>query len=260
MTGDSTGKRRPPVSAGWRWDETDAGLVLRAEALEPHAEHLFTTRNLQFRGHNPSADYEQLARVLTVAGDQVITVTQVHGRVVLVVRPGEWATEPRSADAIVSADPARAASVRIADCVPVLLADRRRRVVAAVHAGWRGTMAEVTRAAVSAIAELGVPASDLVAAIGPSIGPCCYQVDDPVRDAFLAARTDAGRWFRADADSRWKLDLWQANQDQLAEAGLDAAHVHVSRLCTFDHPSVFFSFRREGAGSGRMVAAIRAAR
>ena len=261
MSPDRRGEGVPAVAAGFRWDETDAGLVLRSEALDPYAHHVCTTRKLEFRDRRPSPDYDRLAGLLMVTPDHLITVTQVHGSIVFTASD-EPSREQPDADAIVLSDPQRAATVRVADCVPVLIADRHRRVVAAIHAGWRGTVAAVTRATVRAITELGVPAADLVAAIGPSIGPCCYQVDAAVRDPFLAARPDAARWFHPEAvspepEAHWKLDLWQVNADQLVESGLAAANVHVAGLCTFEHPSVCFSFRRDGPAGGRMVAAIR---
>jgi hypothetical protein len=147
--------------------------------------------------------------------------------------------------------------VCVADCVPVVIADRRRRVAAVVHAGWRGTCVGVVAEAVEIMAEGGVPASDLVAALGPAIGPCCYQVDGRVRTAFLAMTPDAAAWFADDEPGRWKLDLLSANADQLRDAGLAAEAIHVAGVCTADHLDLCYSHRREGETAGRMVAAAR---
>jgi YfiH family protein len=176
---------------------------------------------------------------------------------VAVARPGEPFRDP-GADAVISFDPAVPISVRAADCVPILVADTERRAVAAIHAGWRGTCANVAGATVERLADQGVPASDLIAALGPSIGPCCYQVGENTRAAFTAAAASSG-WFSDDGPGHWRLDLWRAATEQLEHAGVRAERIHVSRLCTFDRADVCFSFRREGAGTGRLVAAIRLA-
>ena len=254
----------PRVVSGFGWTAGPAGPWLRASALGGLAAHGFTTRALSFREPSAEADRARLAATLGVSARALVSVTQVHGRAVRTITPDGDAggrLDPdhsaASADAIVSTDPRRAIVVFVADCVPILLADRHHRVVAAIHAGWRGTCAGVTAATVETIEALGVPGADLVAAIGPSIGPCCYQVDERVRGAFLGMTPDAVGWFTDDGRDRWKLDLWQANRDQLEEAGLAPDAIAGCQICTADHPAVCFSYRREGAGAGRLAAAIR---
>jgi len=244
-----------PVSA-FRWHEGPAGRVLVAEPLEVWAAHLFTTRALTFR-ESAEADTRRLAEAMAVRPSEIVRVRQVHGRVVETLRAGDRWLEPPAADAVISTDPSRAIAIHVADCVPILLADRQHRLVAAIHAGWRGTVADVTGATLDAIADMGVPAHDLVAAIGPSIGPCCYQVDQPVRDAFLSVTPDAAAWLVDDGPGRWKLDLWSANATALLRAGVRADEIHVARICTADHLDDWFSYRREGPGTGRMAGAIR---
>ena len=246
----------PEVAEGFVWVETPTGRVLTSEAVGAHARHAFTTRDL---GASPSGtdSLGALAEFLDVERTGIVRVRQVHGCDVIDVGAGHELVPGQAADALVTTDPARAVAVAVADCVPVLISDRRRRAVAAVHAGWRGTAGRVVVSAIQALQRAGVPASDLVAAIGPSIGPCCYQVDARVRDAFLLGSPRASEWFTADGDLHWRLDLWHANASQLIEAGMSRDAVHVARLCTADHLDDCFSFRKECAAAGRLFGAIR---
>ena len=248
--------RATPVADGFAWRDGPAGRTLACDAVQAVAPHVFTTRVLSFRGEAEAGDFARLAETLEVAPHNLVHVRQVHGRAVLVVRPGEG-FETADADAIVSTDPARAILVRVADCVPILLADRQGRAVAAVHAGWRGTCAGIATSTIEALAGLGVSPETLVAAIGPSIGPCCYQVGDATRIAFLGMTPDAAAWFTEDGPGHWRLDLWRANADQLEDAGVPASAIHIAGLCTADRLDTLYSYRREGAGTGRCVAAIR---
>jgi YfiH family protein len=162
-----------------------------------------------------------------------------------------------------------AVAIRVADCVPLLVADRVRGVVAAVHAGWRGTAARAAVAALDALdREFGTRPADVVVAIGPSIGPCCYEVGSELVDAFAAAgheRHVIDRWFLAPAPPRGsreratlRLDVAGANRDQLILAGVPEEHIHSSGLCTAMHLDVLTSYRAEKEHAGRLAGVIRA--
>jgi YfiH family protein len=243
------------VDESFRIEPSDAGRILIARQLQAVAPHLFSTRELEFRSGTEEGDYARVARFLDVLPEAILRVRQVHGRVIATARPHERWSSGQHADAIVCTDPARAVSVRVADCVPVLIADQYGRAVAAIHAGWRGTAARVSEAVVDVLIELGIGPPSLVVAIGPSIGPCCYQVDSTVRKAFDTPEADA--WFSSDGPDHWRLDLARANTDQLVARGVPVQQIQLCGLCTRHDGEKWHSFRRDGAAAGRMVAAIR---
>jgi YfiH family protein len=265
MTPLSSYMSLPPLPDSFEWSTESWGLGLRCRALLPFAAHIFTTRQMAFTSPDDERDVSR-----AIGAESLALAKQLHGRTAIVVRGGTPvpATRPE-ADAFVSNSATVAVAVRVADCVPILLADRRNTVVAAVHAGWRGTAARVAMAAIEAMSrEFGSRASDLIAAIGPSIGPCCYEVGTELVDAFAAAgheRYLIDRWFPAPPPPRGshdrpklRLDVAGANRDQLVLAGVPEEQIHLSGLCTAEHLDVFTSYRAEKDKAGRMVAAIRA--
>lgn len=252
----------PPFVA----DVAACGRVLRATTLPVGARHLFSTRDVDVRAESPGVEaaWQAVASAIGVDPTRLLRAKQVHGRDVLTVRRGDGAAldGPQPvADIVVSDDPDVAVTVRVADCAPVLIADERTGAVAAVHAGWRGTALGAARAGVEALARaFGSRPGDLHAAVGPCIGPDAYEVGDDVRAAFAAEGHDSAslaRWFAPGPRGRLHLDVWRANVDQLADAGVPASQIACARACTLSHPAWFFSHRAEGAGAGRMVAAIR---
>jgi len=189
--------------------------------------------------------------------------------------------EPLAGDGLITAEPGILLTIRTADCLPVLLVDPRQQAVAAVHAGWRGALAGVIEKAVGDMRRaLGSDPGRLIAALGPSIRVCCYEVGAEVVDAFHGRFARAERFFqplRAGAATERvsipflspyppghapehspaaRLDLTAVARDQLARAGLKAAHVLVADYCTACRTDLFFSHRREGSGTGRQMAAV----
>jgi YfiH family protein len=273
---------QPQPNRGFKWTQAAWGPALRCVPLAPHAQHLFTTGNLQLRDN--AAEWDAVAEAMGVSRSHVLLIRQVHGAAAAVVRPStrfarsgpfdelragpldeltagsfEW-TMPE-ADIIVSDDPDSAIAVRVADCAPILMADTRTGAVGAAHAGWRGT---VQSAAVSAIhamqREFGTNAADLIAAIGPCLGACCGEVGPEVVEAFRNAghaTASLDRWFSDGPRGRPMLDLWQANVDQLAAAGVSRERIHVAGICTKTHAATMHSYRAAGAAAGRMLGVIR---
>jgi YfiH family protein len=191
----------------------------------------------------------------------LLSVKQVHGTEALVLdRPltesdqftGGW-------DALVTDQPGVTVAVRTADCVPVLVHDPWRRVVAAIHAGWRGAVAGIVPKTFTLMADrFGSARSDLRVSIGPSVGPCCYEVDAPVLDQLRIGLPD---WETVVHDYDYhrhkaRLDLKALIRLQAKGAGVSASFVSAVNLCTICHDELFYSYRREGRVNGTMVSGI----
>jgi purine-nucleoside/S-methyl-5'-thioadenosine phosphorylase / adenosine deaminase len=272
----------PKPNDGFAWVQAQTRPALVCRDLQPLAEHLFTTRSWALGSAGaaqPDEAWEEVAGAMRVDPRQLVRVRQVHGAEVVVLRRGEARDPDRvPADVIVSDDPSLALAIQTADCVPLLIADRRTGAVAAAHAGWRGLSARVPEVAVNALArDFGSRPSDLVAAVGPSIAACCYEVGADVREAFTRAgfaASELDRWFSSaprpstgnqsmpglphvPRANHWFFDGWAAARHQLDEAGVPAHQIHIAELCTASHPEILCSYRRDGKAAGRIAGVIR---
>jgi hypothetical protein len=166
------------------------------------------------------------------------TLRQIHSSTCVAAEGRAGALGP--GDALIENTPGAVVAVRTADCIPILLVDERLRAVAAVHAGWRGTVARIAAHALEALRErFGTSPADVHAAIGPGIGPCCYEVGPEVAAQF-------------GAQGRTRIDLPGANRRQLIEAGVTPGRIYASNLCTMCRGEDFHSFRRDGEAAGRL--------
>lgn len=250
----------PIPDPAFHWTVEPWGHALRCGPLDAIAQHAFTSKQL---GLPDPAAWAAAAASVGRPGSQARRVKQVHGNVVRILKRGETSVGDAAArpdgDALVSNEPGLVLAVLVADCVPIVMADRTGGAAAAIHAGWRGTCARIGPAAVAAMrCEFGTDPANLVAAIGPSIGPDDYEVGEPLVEAFRQAghqANDLSRWFLR-RDPRPHLDLWAANRDQLIDAGLKAERIFTCGLSTLAHTDVFDSFRSAGESAGRMAAVI----
>lgn len=184
-----------------------------------------------------------------------------HGNAVTVLRRGHPVPAGYDAtgqvvhsDALVSNLPGRHFTMTFADCVPLLFADVRRGVVAAAHAGWRGTALGIAAMTVRAMREMfDSRAEDIVAAIGPSIGPCCFEVGDDVPATFERQGWPA---VRVDAPGKPRLDLWATNRRQMLQSGVLPDHVEIAGICTSCSTQLFYSHRAESGNTGRFALCI----
>ena len=223
--------------------------------------HVTTTRH--FPGvtslSQPTAPFTAEARAtLAAAGldlGRVAYARQVHGAEVLrAPAGGGWAG---TADVLATTERGVPLAIFTADCLALMLWDSIARVLVVAHVGWRGTVRGATRAAVRAAIDAGARAEQLHAAIAPSIGPCCYEVDEPVLHGLGEAFGRGARaWLRPAREGHAMLDLWAANEAILAEAGLDPAQIENPRLCTACHPELLYSYRKRNNGRLVTVAAL----
>lgn len=228
--------------------------------------HGFTTRAVDFRpvrpprtaeeASHPPLPVEAVALAARFDGRRLFLLSQVHGRDVLDV--DRWLAGPPTraghpeGDALLARSAGSPVGVRVADCVPILLADTTTRTVAAVHAGWRGVALGVIDATRAAADEAGARFD--VAAIGPCIGPCCFEVGADVAEKIAAATTPDVVARRA-GDKAW-VDLRRAARHQLTAIGLRDDRVEDVPGCTYCDAERFFSHRRDGEASGRHLAFI----
>jgi polyphenol oxidase len=212
-----------------------------------------------------------------------IGMRQIHSDIVRVANSAaEPPVETAKADALITNESGLLLTVQVADCVPILLADKKRHAIAAVHAGWRGTLQRIVEKTLGRMQmEFGTRSRDVIAALGPGIGQCCFEVGPEVAAEYEAKFPDAREWFqgpfdslaRGDSDPNWlpwltmrppghqppaprvHLDLIAANRSILSAAGVPAGNIASSGFCTACRTDLFFSFRRERV-TGRMMAAI----
>jgi hypothetical protein len=227
-------------------------LIQCSPFVESGVPHGFTSRAGGFGARvNGERDRERLARALGLS--RLARMCQVHGHDVRRLAEGD----ARECDGLTTDEDSVGLVVESADCVPLLFWASRARVVAAVHAGWRGTLARIAERAVSRlVASYGASAEEIQVAIGPAIRVCCYEVGDEVLAAFADGKGDVSRISRPGPRGRRHLDLIEENRAQLAAHGVSAERIFDSSICTSCSNDRFYSFRREGKGVGRIFGAI----
>lgn len=215
----------------------------------------FTDRSYDFTLREPLADFtiennDYLKREISLRPQHWLQIRQVHGDQVVVARQENlpWPTRLPEADALVTACPNVALLVRTADCLPVFLFDPRSRVIALVHAGWRGTQKEILIKTLRVMKECGgTSAADVRVALGPAIRSCCYEVGVEFKTSFAKDLHErAGRLY---------FDLIGANTRQLQGQGVLGEHIQDTGVCTCCTPALF-SFRREGPSAGRHLSLL----
>jgi polyphenol oxidase len=237
--------------------------------FEPFAEEVLaftTTRSSlprvvipRFTGepaNNALNNRNQLAKLLKINTGQLVFPRQTHSCYVANL-PEIPDQELKETDAMVTNRPGICLCIQTADCVPLLLYDPKVKAAGAVHAGWRGTVDLIAGKAVENMMRIyGSHPRDIMVAIGPSIGPDKYEVGNEVAEAVYNSIPFAEKSLRKSRGSKYDLDLWEANRQVLLSKGILPEHIEVSGRCTFSENDHFFSARREGIGTGRIVTGI----
>lgn len=273
-------EKRPQAAvlenAGFYWRERDGVRALVCAPLEHDGfANAFSTRlggvspmpdnSLNLAGFNEDEAeniYENRRRFLKLfSGDWTIAgCWQTHSADVRIVsseadakpKPGVLG-ESEYCDALISDQPKILLAVKTADCVPVMFGDPITGAFAAVHAGWRGTSSSIVARAIEQLqVAYGAKPEDLRAAIGPAANICCYEVGPEVIDHFKEQFSEPGLLLVATRDGHARIDLRQANRDQLISAGVSPDRIQTAPFCTMDRTDLFFSYRREKTRYGRV--------
>jgi hypothetical protein len=226
-------------------------------------EHFFGTRHEPLLRTAPDGATVDRLSLRSGVPATVVSVKQIHGTDVLIVdRPVR--EEDRSTvgagpgwDALMTNQPNVLLTIRTADCLPVLMHDPIRGVVAAVHAGWRGAVAGIVPKTLARMAErFGSDLRTVRIGLGPSIGPCCYEIDEPVLERLRGSGGDWRKAVQERGDGKAILDLRMLVHGQAQASGVPADAIHPVRLCTFCHPDLFYSYRRQGVVDRTMISGI----
>lgn len=218
-------------------------------------------------GDKADAVVENRRRFLDVFGlelKDMVAAEQVHGTAIKRVELSErgrgaqdYSTAFQATDALITKEKGLVLTTYYADCVPIFLLDPRTPSIALIHAGWKGTVnGIVAKTIIEMVNQFGSPVEEMLAAIGPSIGPCCYEVDNKVAEpveAFFGSSSSS--LLKRSRPNHWLLDLWEANRLQLLTSGVKEENITLPGFCTFCEES-FFSYRRENGVTGRMAALL----
>lgn len=218
-------------------------------------------------GDDPASVWENRRRFLGALGldaKELVTPEQVHGSRIVRVSRTEAGRGSRSysdsvpeTDALITNEPGLPLMLCFADCTPVLFLDPENRAVGIAHGGWKGTVKKIAQKTVLAMTkEFGSKPENVLAAIGPAIGPCCYEVGGEVAAAFREAFPYHADEILSDVQGKIHLNLWQANRLQLMDIGVKSANIDMADTCTACKHSWFYSYRADGGTTGRMAAVI----
>ena len=202
-------------------------------------------------------NWDRLATAFAIPMEQFLVVNQVHGDAIFVIKPhGSYfsSRDELNYDAIVTTRANLAICIKTADCVPVSVVDKVKKVIAVVHAGWRGSALGISAKVIELMQnQYRSQPQDILVAIGPSIGRCCYEIDQATADAFRKQNNHELFLQQGKKKDKWMLDLVEANRRQILEAGVPENNIEVAGYCTTCNQDMFFSHRGSGGITGRQI-------
>lgn len=245
--------------------------VFKFESFKKYKDiaHLVTTKEGWISGDKPrftgdseavySAFRKELAFSCELEANQFVFPRQTHSDRVAVITSENYTDTIDDTDALITNEPELFICVQTADCVPILLFDPAKNVVAAIHAGWKGTISKIAKKTIVQMTEkFCCDPADIVAGIGPSIHMHAYEVGPEVVQAVEANFGNSPALLKPSmTEGKAYFDLWEANQTVLLESGILEENIEVMGLCSFEHADLFYSARRDGTDTGRMVSGIR---
>ncbi len=212
---------------------------------------------------NIEKNYKKFTEVININYENIVLSDQVHKDNILIIDENYKSQDVllnskiKEVDSLITNKKNIALVTVYADCVPIFILDKVNKVIALAHAGWRGTALKIGKKTIEKMIQIyRTDPKDCLVGIGPSIGKCCYEVDEMVINEFKKHYEDVNEFAIHKKDNKYMLDLWQANKISLLEAGLISTNITISNICTMCNKDLFFSHRGENGKTGRMAAII----
>lgn len=232
-------------------------FTTRAGGVSPFPANALNLSHIKGdRKENVELNRRRLLQALIIDNCRLITLRQLHTNRVI-IQGSEIAAEEPAGDSLITDQPNLILAIQVADCVPILVADRNKRVIAAIHAGWKGTAQRIVEKTLQVMREdFGTNPADCLFAMGPNIGGCCYQVGKEVITLYKKKFPSWKDFLALSSSNEAYLSLAKANVQQLLEIGVRPEQILSANLCTSCHLELFFSHRGEGGATGRMMALV----
>jgi len=237
-----------------KYDNIFHFITTRNNGVSPEP---FKSLNLGYKSgdnlKNVSSNWDILKNDIGLMNTKTILLNQVHSDKVIIInsKPVKSSNQKITGDAIITAQKGLLIAVLVADCVPIILYDPNKSVIGVVHAGWRGSSLEIAKKSVRKMKELFFSEpKDIIAGIGPSIGPCCYKVKSDVAKHFTEYKSAV-----INKKNRYYIDLWEINRFQLIESGINEDNIEIAGLCTSCNNELFFSYRKQNP-TGRFALGV----